>query len=167
VHIFDVVTLLLATTAALKFWWASLGIQDLGLLGVAAFASIAEALRRVAIARRHWQRPSTFFSDRRSDLLIAILLASGPRPILPSFAPSLMAPSFSVPVWVRLLVLTGVVVLATRRLLAAVDFGSKRHVHETAIRQLIAVPDAHIASMFLLPTCGPQEVRAAGFPTQF
>src|SRR5262245_30610821 len=130
VHMFDVVTLLLATTAVLKFWWAYLGIQDLGLLGVAAFASIAEALRRVAIARRQWQRPSTFFGDRRSDLLVAILLASGPGPILP-FAPSLMAPSFSVPVWVRLLVLTGVVVLATRRLLAAVDFGSKRHLHET------------------------------------
>jgi len=149
VYMFDVLTLLLTTYLALKFWWVYLGLHDQLLLVAVVAASATEAMRRVVVAKRHWQRPGTFFSDRRSDLLAAILLGTGPWPVLPVIAPSLLVHT-SVPVVVRLLVVSGVVALSMKRLAVTIDFctgGDRR----TPVRQLRVVPDLHTA-MLLLPS---------------
>jgi hypothetical protein len=106
-------------------------------------------MRRVVVAKRLWQRPGTFFSDRRSDLLAAILLGTGPWPVLPAIAPSLFVQT-SLPVVVRLLVVSGVVALSMKRLAVTIDYCTGRE-RRTPVRQLRAVPDLHIA-MLVLPS---------------
>jgi hypothetical protein len=146
---FDVVALLLTTYLALKFWWIYLGLHDQWLLVAVVAASAAETMRRVVVAKRHWQRPATFFSDRRSDLLAAILLGTGPWPVLPAIAPPLLAQT-SLPVVVRLLVVSGVVALSIKRLAVTIDFCTGPY-RRTPVRQLRAVPTLHSA-MLLLPS---------------
>jgi hypothetical protein len=144
---FDVLTLLLTTYLALKFWWIYLGLNDQMLLVAIVAASAAETMRRVVVAKRHWQRPATFFSDRRSDLLAAILLGTGPWPVLPAIAPSLLVQT-SVPVVLRLLIVSGVVALSMKRLAVTIDI-SKGADRRTPVRQLRAVPSLHTAMLFL------------------
>ena len=150
IHMFDVVTLFLTTVLALKFWWAYLGLHDVLLLAAAIVASLAETARRLVVARRHWQRPATFFSDRRSDLLAAILLGTGPWPMLPVLVLPLAWNSFTVPMWLRVFASTGMIVLSARRLSVVLE-SSARQDGRTPIRQLTAVPDLHMASMMVLP----------------
>ena len=121
IHMFDVVTLFLTTVLALKFWWAYLGLHDVLLLATAIVASFAETVRRLVVARRHWQRPATFFSDRRSDLLAAILIGTGPWPMLPVLVLPLTWNALMVPIWLRVFASTGMIVLSARRLSAVLE----------------------------------------------
>jgi len=155
-HLFDVATLLFATMAVLRFWWAYLGIQSTSFLTVTAIAAITEVARRLVIARRQRQRPSAFFGGRRSDLVTGILLGTGPWPIVPSLGSSAIWPSFSVPAWLQVAILSGVLAFSIKRLIAALMSDRSADIHKATIRQLIAVPDIHAASMFILPSTATQ-----------
>jgi hypothetical protein len=150
IYMFDVVTLLLTMLLALKFWWTYLGLHDSLLMSVALACSSAEVMRRLVVAKRLWQRPATFFSDRRSDLLAGIVLGTGPWPMLPVLDPSLSWQHFAVPMWLRLFALSGVLVFSARRLIVSLEC-SAHHDRRTLLRQLTAVPDIHVASMIVAP----------------
>jgi hypothetical protein len=155
-HLFDVAVLLFGTMAVLRFWWAYLGIQDTPLLVVTAIASITEFARHIVIARRRRQPPSAFFGGRRADLVTGILIGTGPWPIVPSLGPSVIWSSFGAPAWVQVAVLTGVLAFCTKRLIAAIMIDRSAQIHKAKIRQLISVPDIHVASMFILPSTATQ-----------
>ncbi len=148
-YAFDVVALLLSTFVTLRFWWSYFACHNIPLMTVAILCSSAETARRLLVAKRLWQRPATFFSDRRSDLLVGIVLGTGPWPILPVLEPSI-SPQFSaLPMWLWLFALSGMLVIAARRLMIAVADLSHAD-RRSPIRQLVAVPDLHMASIFVM-----------------
>src|SRR5262245_34989298 len=77
-HLFDVTVVLLGTVLTLRFWYILFGVEDARVIAILAAAALCEACRSVIAARRSQVRPALVSSDRRSDLLAAIALATAP-----------------------------------------------------------------------------------------
>lgn len=85
----DVLTLLLGSALVLRFWHLFFGADDGLFLAIFAGASICEIAKRAVLARLRWQRPSLFRTERRFDLMAALVIGTAPWPItLPLHAAS-------------------------------------------------------------------------------
>ena len=146
----DVIALPLSTFVALRFWWSYFGCHDITLMSVAVLCSGAEVARRLLAARRSGQRPFTFFADRRADLFAAIMLATGPWPIVPSLDRFLSLDLSTIPTGLWLFALSGMLVFAARRLMSVSAYHPRAD-GRTPIRHLTGVPNSHQASIFLIP----------------
>jgi hypothetical protein len=80
-HIVDIVTLVLGSTLALRFWFLFFGVGDRRLIAIFAVLTACEVTKRLATAYRERQRPRLFFAERRSDLIAGIALGTAPWPI--------------------------------------------------------------------------------------
>ena len=148
---FDLATLTVATTAVTRFWWAYFDVRDKALLMVLAGVALIDVVRRAVAARRAFLRPAIFCGERRHDLLAAILLAVGPRPILPT--PRLPPIDAAWPVATQpIVILVAAAVVGGIVFSIVVDrMGLLNRAERFAVRELSAVPAQHVASLLVLP----------------
>jgi hypothetical protein len=122
-HAFDAIVVLLGTVLTLRFWYILFGVQDGGVIAALTAAAVLEAVRCFVYSRRRNIRPQFISSDRRSDLLAAIALATAPWPLtLPVKAASAfwsLCPASTMAHGVRPLCAILVLLLSMRRLQSA------------------------------------------------
>ena len=80
-HVVDVITLVLGTFLALRFWYLFFGVGDYRLMSILTAIAACEVAKRVILACRQQGRPQLFCSDRRADLMAALALGTAPWPI--------------------------------------------------------------------------------------
>ncbi len=117
----DIVTLLLGTALVVRFWYVFFGVEDPFFMTLFVVTSLSHIAQRVVAARRRWERPALFCSERRFDLLAALILGTAPWPItvpLNAASPlwSIWQPLASIE-WVRVTAAVLAVGMAGRRLL--------------------------------------------------
>lgn len=90
-HLFDVITLVLGTVLALRFWYLFFGVGDRRLIAILTVIATADVGKRLVLACRRMQRPQLFCGDRCADLLAALALGAAPWPIaVPANAASML-----------------------------------------------------------------------------
>ena len=123
-HLVDLIILVLGTFLTLRFWFVMFGIDNRAFMATIAILSLCEIVKRVVIARRQWERPQLFCTERRFDLVASLALGTTPWPItitLPLNAASplwSLAPAFALAGWVRPIAGVLVVGVAAYRLVA-------------------------------------------------
>lgn len=149
---FDLVTLFLASIAVARCWWTYFDLHDRRLWLPIAAATLVGITRRIGAARHAQQRPITFCSDRRQDLLAAIALAVGPWPIIPTFAFRPIGVVWTAPAGPALaLAIVGIVIAATAMRAIGSRTIQSLWRERVAIRELTGVPARHVASLFVVP----------------
>lgn len=80
-HLFDVVAMPFGIVATLRVWLVMFDVHDRTFISAAGCAVVCDILHRIAEAHRVGERPHLFSGSRRRDLVTAIFLTVGPRPI--------------------------------------------------------------------------------------
>jgi hypothetical protein len=122
-HLFDLTVVLLASVLMLRFWYILFGVEDARVIAILTAAALCEFGRCVLVARRDDVRPQFVTTDRRSDLLAAIAIATAPWPLtLPVKAASALwalCPPATIADSVRPLCAVLVLLLSIRRVQSA------------------------------------------------
>jgi hypothetical protein len=122
-HVVDIITLLLGTVLALRFWYLFFGVGDYRLMTILTAIAACEVAKRVVLACRRQDRPQLFCSDRRADLMAALALGTAPWPITIPIAAATPLMAIGRPLaqagWVGPLAAIIVVGVALRRLFTA------------------------------------------------
>ena len=122
-YLIDIVTLVLGTVLALRFWYLFFGVGDYRLMTILTAIAACEVAKRVVLACRRWERPQLFCSDRRADLMAALALGTAPWPIMIPVTAATPLMAIGRPLaqagWVGPLAAVIVVGVALRRLFSA------------------------------------------------
>ena len=121
-HLVDLVVLVLGTILMLRFWFVMFGVESRLFMATLGMLSLCEIGKRVIVARRRWERPCLFCSERRFDLVASIALGTTPWPItLPLNAASplwSLAPALALGGWVRPVLAALVIAVSAHRLVS-------------------------------------------------
>lgn len=147
----DSVTLVLTSALIARFWCELFAIGNRAPVYALLFAATGDAFVRLnaACASRH--RPVTFSQNRRTDLIGALLVGTGPWPISETGVAAVIRP-LVMPEWLPALGSSAIVIFTMCRL--AAWLGGAVDCDQRSMRGIATVPPYHVASLRILTSAG-------------